>query len=301
MRRGLGYGVDAKRSSGKTQRTSSGAARVSEDEDQGDSDEMDEHAVEAIDLSEGMGIIRGRNGRPPTKVTTLLRRVEVLAEISFVPLEGRVDARAARQSVRALQPRQVIVLGGPKQGDETEPTLVDEVTLLAEAATSFVTDKKPIPRPSDMETCELEVGHAAYAVRLIDTAYQPREEKEAGKEPPPPIEMYEAKLGACHVSLLDAVATGQKVALDGSIVLAPRVGSNDDSPKIYLSDGDILLTDLRSEMIAAGMKAEYRANQLVINGKIIVKKEGDSLEVEGPLCEDFYKVRSAVCGQFITL
>ena len=69
----------------------------------------------------------------------------------------------------------------------------------------------------------------------------------------------------------------QQVALDRSVVLAPRVGSNDNSPKIYLSDGDILLTDLRSEMIAGGMKAEYRANQLVIIGNITVKKDGDSL------------------------
>jgi hypothetical protein len=33
--------------------------------------------------------------------------------VSFIPLEGRVDVR---QSVRALQPRQVVVLGGPAKG-----------------------------------------------------------------------------------------------------------------------------------------------------------------------------------------
>ena len=99
--------------------------------------EDDEQALEASDLSEGTGIIRGRNGRPPTKVTTVPRRVEVLAEIAFVPLEGRVDARAARQSVRALQPRQVIVLGGPMRENSEKSELPlevqDEVTILAEA------------------------------------------------------------------------------------------------------------------------------------------------------------------------
>jgi hypothetical protein len=307
-KRGLGYGVDAPgRKSMSFSSVGATGARVTDDEDEDGSDELDEQAVEAIDLSEGGGIIRGRNGRPPTKVTTISRKIEVLAEISFIPLEGRVDARAARQSVRALQPRQVVVLGGPK-GNDCDETIIDEVSLLAEAAKSFVTDKKPILVPSDGETAELDVGHAAYAVRIIDAPYQTREAQSSGVEAPLSVEPFEAKLGACIVSLLDSVATGQKVALDGSIVLAPRMtASADDAPKLYLSDGEVLLTDLRAELIGAGMKAEYSAHsgfaQLVVNGKIVVKKASDLglFDIEGPLCEDFYAVRSVICRQFVTL
>jgi hypothetical protein len=227
-------------------------------------------------LSEGRGIIRGRNGRQPTKVGCVPRLLQVFAEIAYIPLEGRVDSRAARQSVRALQPRQVVVLGGSKPtpttvmedersaDDDDEDTdamlameVVDEVHLLAEAAESFATTNRDVQTPSDLETVELEVGHAAYSVRLIDTPYRTKEEKELNDEIPEAIELYEAKLGACSVSLLDYVATGQKVALDGSIVLAPRP-TNSSHPAIYLSDGEVLLTDLRSELIAQGMKAEYR-------------------------------------------
>jgi hypothetical protein len=302
MRRGFGYGADT-RSTAKVSRSTS--ARVSEDEDQDGADEMDEQALEAVDLSEGNGIIRGRSGRPPTKVSIIPRRVEVLAEVSYVPLEGRVDARAARQSVRALQPRQVVVLGGPA-GDSKKDGFVDEVTLLAEAAVAFATGNKHVHTPLDGETAELDVGHAAYAVRLVNNPYLTREEKETVEDSPEPIEPFEAKLGACTVSLLDFVATGQKVALDGSIVLAPR-RSSDTTPSIYVSDGDVLLTDLRAELIAQGMKAEYSAHsgysKLLVNGKIVVKKEQDGgrMNVEGPLCEDFYIVRSVVCGQYITL
>ena len=184
---------------------------------------------------------------------------------------------------------------------------VDEVSLLAEAAQSFLTTNNKVPTPSDKDMVELEVGHAAYSVRLIDTPYRTKDEKEKEEEPPAPIELYEAKLGACAVSLLDFVATGQKVALDGSIVLAPRAKSNSKQPSIYVSDGEVLLTDLRSELIAQGMKAEYTVkagySQLVVNGTIIVKKDQDSgrINVEGPLCEDFFTVRSVVCGQYVTL
>lgn len=316
MRRGLGYGVDGagpgagNRGARVGGGAGTGAARVSEDEDDGDLlDKADEQAAEAIDLSEGTGIIRGRNGRPPIKVTTVTKRLDVLAEILYLPLEGRVDARAARQSVRALQPRQVVVLGGPKRpGDEGAPTLVDEVTLLANAAATVATDKLPILTPSDGETAELNVGHAAYSVRIVDAPYLSRADREAGKEAAIPEEPFEVKLGPCTVSLLDAVATGQMVAADGSIVLAPRSApTKDDSPRIYVSDGDVLLTDLRAELIASGMKAEYSAHagyaQLVVNGTITVKKSSDTgeIEVEGPVCQDFYLVRSLVCRQFVTL
>ena len=303
MRRGFGYGVESRSS---TKGGIPGAARVSEDEDQDESDEMDEQALEAVDLSEGKGIIRGRNGRAPTKVTTVPRKLEVLAEISYVPLEGRMDARAARQSVRALQPRQVIVLGGPA-ADMPNETLVDEVTSLAEAAKSYATDKKEVLTPSDGSTAELDVGHPAYGVRLINTPYRTREEKETSETAPEPVEPFETKLGVCTVSLVDCVATGQKVAADGSTVLAPRQRSADDAPSVYLSEGEVLLTDLRAELIAEGMKAEYSTrsgySQLVVNGKVVVKKEKDSgrIAVEGPLCEDFYTVRSIVCGQYVTL
>ena len=87
--------------------------------DAGQNDIGDEEmALEAADLSEGNGIICGRNNRPPVKLSTESRRVEVLAEITFIPLEGRVDARAARQSVRVLQPRQVVILGRGNPADK---------------------------------------------------------------------------------------------------------------------------------------------------------------------------------------
>lgn len=371
MKRGFGYGVTdnaanssgggkKKKSNNKSIKMVSGSSRVvSEDEDQDDVDtEYDEQELEALDLSEGTGIIRGRNGRQPIKVSSVYRQVEVLAEISYVPgLEGRVDARAARQSVRALQPREVIVLGGTKQqqhhddddyqdeniskkeeGSNDEiPTLIDEVTLLAEAAKSFATGSKSVLTPSDGETAELEIGHAAYSVRLIDTPYVSSIEKEReGYEPSQPIELYETKVGSCSASLLDYVANGQKVAIDGSIVLAPRkhimpehwISSDIDHihPPVYVSDGEVLLTDLRSELIAQGMKAEYSSHsgysQLLVNGKIVVRKDAQqqhndnnanndesnntgndigNISIEGPLCEDFYLVRSIVGGQFVVL
>lgn len=275
-------------------------------------DTPDEMELEALDLSEGKGIVRGRNGRPPMKVTTVPRMLEVLAEIAYVPLEGRVSSRAARQSVRALQPGQVIILGGAA-GEESTDMALDEVKMLADSVKAYITNSESVVTPSNGEVAELDVGHAAYSVRLIDTPYVPPEEmaeREENDDLPVPMEPFEAQLGEYTVSLFDCVATGRKVAADGSIVLAPRPFSKEiqkHQPNIFVSKGEVLLTDLRAELIAEGMKAAYSTRpgyaQLVVNGKVIVKKDQESgkINIEGPLCEDFYKIRSIVCGQFVTL
>ncbi len=304
-RRGLGFGADGRPVLGGL--SSAGGKTDAGKDGLGDGDMAveDEFALEAADLSEGTGIIRGRNNRPPVKVTTEPRHLEVLAEVVYVPLEARVDARAARQSIRALQPRQVVILGAGDPSSSISTHSTNDASILS----YVVGGRDSIYAPTDGETTELSVGHAAYAVRLIDTMYMTAEEKAkhlAAGDEIPNIEPYEAKVGDCSVSLLDSVATGQKVAADGSIVLAPRGDAKQNRTNVMLSHGDVLLTDLRAEVIAQGMKAEYSAHagysQLVVNGRIVVRKEqGGQINVEGPLCEDFFKVRSVVCGRYLVL
>lgn len=305
-RRGLGFGADGR--SGKGAAGAPGQDNANSGEIVGDSIN-EELAQEAEDLSEGTGIIRGRNGRAPVKLSTEPTRLEVLAEIAYIPLEARVDARAARQSIRALQPRQVVILGaGGSTGKDSHGVNFNKPTH--DLLSYVVGGRESTFAPTDGETVELSVGHAAYAVRLIDTPYMTNEEKQkillAGEEIPN-VEPNDAKVGGCTVSLLDCVATGQKVAADGSIVLAPRGISQGKRPNVMLSDGDVLLTDLRSEVIAQGMKAEYSAHagysQLIVNGRIVVRKDQESgqINVEGPLCQDFFTVRRVVCGQYVQI
>merc|ERR1711957_144230 len=168
--------------------------------------------------------------------------------------------------------------------------------------------------PMDGETVQMSVGNAAYGVRLVDTPYLTQEEQEemelAGQDFPAAVEPYEAKIGDCSVSLVDLVATGKKWTVDGSLVLAPRPRKGTSSlmqPSLMLSTREVLLTDLRVELTALGMKAQYGAlsgySQLIVNGKVIVRKDNATgkLDVEGPLCSDFYAVRSVVCGQYVTI
>jgi Cleavage and polyadenylation factor 2 C-terminal len=306
-RRGFGYGTGGlKTVNWRTTSQFAGPARIPDDEFGGgsrsprkrpseahDLSKGSDQSAEAFDLSEGNGIVRSWGGRPPMKVSTVVREIDVLAEIAYIPLEGRVDSRSARQSVRALQPRQVIVLGGPKK-DTTISSLADEVALLAEAAASVATSGETVHTPSDGETIVVPIGHPAYAARIVHPSDSIAESSRV------------CNLGHCQIRRFDTLATGQKVALDGSTVLAP-VSFCESGQFVYLSDGEVFLLDLRSDLIASGMKAEYSSRagytQLLVNGKVVVRKYSESalIEVDGPLCQDFFSVRSLVCALFSAL
>jgi len=108
------------------------------------------------------------------------RKLEVLAEAVFIPLEGKADAKAARQSVRALQPRQVVIIGGGQQPVclnagkfKLNKDYPGEAALLADTVRAFLRGghASRVMLPSAGEVVELSVGHAAYPVRLIDKPY----------------------------------------------------------------------------------------------------------------------------------
>ena len=213
----------------------------------------DERALEVSDLSDGRGIVRGRNGRPPSKVSVVPRRMDVLAEVSYVPLEGRADARAARNTVRALRPRNLVVVGGTGGG---AAGLFDALARGGEGGGGGGGDgdQQGGHAPCDGETAEVSVGHAAYGARLVDAPYLTREEREAAAAAgedgaAAAVEPAESKVGECTVSLVDYVATGKKWAVDGSVVLAPRrrsVGGGEERPSLMLSTREVLLSEYRS-------------------------------------------------------
>ncbi|KAL3822475.1 hypothetical protein ACHAXA_006903 [Cyclostephanos tholiformis] len=309
LRRGLGFGPDGTKA--PVDSAGASAELVSDDGDRGD-EAINEKMLEVADLSNGKGIIKGRNGRPAIKVSVIPRRLEVLAEVVYTPMEGRVDARAARQSVRALQPRHLVIIGGPRSNslllaDALRATTITPASIQSKGYREKGTSSAHVTKNG--ETVKLSVGHAAYKVRLVDTPYLTKEEKiDVAEKEIETVQPYEAKIGDCTVSLVDFVATGKKWAVDGSIVLAPRRHQDTlNQPSLMLSTKEVLLTDLRAEVTALGMKAEYGAlsgySQLVVNGKIIIRKDNATgkLHVEGPLCSDFYSVRSVVCGQYVTI
>jgi len=60
--------------------------------------------------------------------------------------------------------------------------------------------------------------------------------------------------------------------------------------------GDVKLSNLNQALAKAGLPSQFVAGRLLVKGSLLVSRQGDDgqLMVEGPLCDDYFKVRDVV-------
>ena len=70
-------------------------------------------------------------------------------------------------------------------------------------------------------------------------------------------------------------------------------------PAVFVSFGEVQLTQLSSAFKKAGMATSFAAAKLTVNDSIEVTKDKDGqIKIEGPLSEDYFAVRNVVYKQF---
>lgn len=65
--------------------------------------------------------------------------------------------------------------------------------------------------------------------------------------------------------------------------------------------GDVKLSEVKQALAAAGVPSEFRGGgRLVVGGSLTVRRDGPEgqLVMEGPLCDDYFKVRDVVYSQY---
>jgi len=63
--------------------------------------------------------------------------------------------------------------------------------------------------------------------------------------------------------------------------------------------GDVKLSNFRHILQEKGFKTEFRKGALVVNGCVALRKDSEqSLHVEGPVSDDYYKVREILYEQY---
>lgn len=64
--------------------------------------------------------------------------------------------------------------------------------------------------------------------------------------------------------------------------------------------GDVKLSALKKALGDAGISADFYAGMLVCQSRVLVKSNGPAgqLLLEGPLCEDYYRVRDVMYTQY---
>ncbi|WIA39617.1 hypothetical protein OEZ86_005699 [Tetradesmus obliquus] len=124
-------------------------------------------------------------------------------------------------------------------------------------------------------------------------------------------EHFEAAAAADAVEGSSAAAAaaggGEAMDVDGSAALddaaaaavAAAAAAVGDHGGIFI--GDVKLSEVKQALAAVGVPSEFRpGGRLVVGGSLVVRRDGPKgqLLMEGPLCEDYFKVRDVVYSQY---
>jgi cleavage and polyadenylation specificity factor subunit 2 len=82
----------------------------------------------------------------------------------------------------------------------------------------------------------------------------------------------------------DLESTEEKLVLD----VAPSESIRFHKPVMI---GDLKLSEFRTLLVSRGFSAEFVSGALIVNGRVIVRKDGRNLKLEGGINADYFSVR----------
>jgi hypothetical protein len=106
-----------------------------------------------------------------------------------------------------------------------------------------------------------------------------------------------------HVDGVEAMDIDRAAAASSGGSVASRL---DDAAAAVVGDhggifiGDVKLSEVKQALAAVGVPSEFRGGRLVVGGSLVVRRDGPEgqLLMEGPLSDDYFKVRDVVYSQY---
>lgn len=225
---------------------------------------------------------------PPTKCVVEPVMLDINANVRFIDFEGRSDGEAIKKIISTIRAREVILVRGSAAASNH---------LAEYCRTSMSMPPDAIHTPAQGDTVDVTKEGHIYQARIKDSLvsslnfFKVRDSELAWIEADVRVEEAEAAQAAQRAVRGDLVPT-----LD-----VPR-----GAPELLEHDtvfvGEPKLSDLKLVLQQRGMTAEFSGGILIVNGQVaLVKTEGGKLLLEGCMCEDYYKVRELLYGQYAIL
>jgi cleavage and polyadenylation specificity factor subunit 2 len=184
------------------------------------------------------------------------------------------------------------------------PTLITITSSISSCRSAIgpVADQLPIDLESDTAVLHLNLRDVLfeelefedigdYSVAYVDAQMQVRKQADAAAAA-------SAAGGAAKAVAL--TAEEMKPALQP---LAAGVKPQGHSA-VMLSMGDIKLSKMKAVLNKQGLSAEFHMGQLRCSGHITLRKERDEsnhIVIDGPLCDEYYRIRDLLYSQFVIL
>ncbi|KAL6906173.1 hypothetical protein ACP4OV_003774 [Aristida adscensionis] len=214
----------------------------------------------------------------PSKVVSNEMTVQVKCSLAYMDFEGRSDGRSVKSVIAHVAPLKLVLVHGSAEATEhLKMHFAKNADLHVYA-------------PQIEETIDVTSDLCAYKVQLSEKLMS---------------NIISKKLGEHEIAWVDA-----KVGkADEKLILLPP--SSTPPPHKSVLVGDLKLADFKQFLANKGWQVEFAGGALRCGEYITVRKIGDSsqkgstgsqqLVIEGPLCEDYYKIRELLYSQFYLL
>ncbi|XP_078435387.1 cleavage and polyadenylation specificity factor 100 [Wolffia australiana] len=215
----------------------------------------------------------------PSKVVSNEMTVPVKCGLVYMDFEGRSDGRSIKSILSHVAPlKLVLVHGSAEATDHLKQHCLKHLC-------------QHVYAPKVEETIDVTSDLSAYKVQLSERLMS---------------DVLFKKLGDYEIAWVD----GEVEKADDTLSLLPL--SSPPSPHKSVLVGDLKLADLKQLLSSKGIQVEFSGGALRCGEHVTVRKVGDSAQkggatgtqqvvVEGPLSEEFYKIREHLYSMFYVL
>ncbi|XP_057446178.1 cleavage and polyadenylation specificity factor subunit 2 [Lotus japonicus] len=216
----------------------------------------------------------------PSKVISDERTVQVRCSLVYMDFEGRSDGRSIKNILSHVAPLKLVLVHGSAEATEH----------LKQHCLKNVCPH--VYAPQIEETIDVTSDLCAYKVQLSEKLMS---------------NVLFKKLGDYEVAWVDA-EVGK--AENDTLSLLPVSGATPPHKSVLV--GDLKLADFKQFLSSKGVQVEFAGGALRCGEYVTVRKVGDASQkgagsgtqqiiIEGPLCEDYYKIREYLYSQFYLL
>lgn len=264
----------------------------SEWDDFGEVINPDDYIIKDEDMDQAAMHIGGDDGKldegsaslildtKPSKVVSNELTVQVKCSLIFIDYEGRADGRSIKTILSHVAPLKLVLVHGSAEGTEH----------LKQHCLKHVCPH--VYTPQIEETIDVTSDLCAYKVQLSEKLMS---------------NVLFKKLGDYEIAWVDAEVGKTE---NGMLSLLPI--STPAPPHKSVLVGDLKMADLKPFLSSKGIQVEFAGGALRCGEYVTIRKVGPAgqkgggsgtqqIVIEGPLCEDYYKIRAYLYSQFYLL
>ncbi|XP_050251747.1 cleavage and polyadenylation specificity factor subunit 2 [Quercus robur] len=216
----------------------------------------------------------------PSKVVSNELTVHVKCSLIYMDFEGRSDGRSIKSILSQVAPLKLVLVHGSAEATEH----------LKQHCLKHVCPH--VYAPHIEETIDVTSDLCAYKVQLSEKLMSNVLFKKLGDYE---IAWVDAEVGKTDSGMLSLLPCSNAAPLHKSVLV-----------------GDLKMADFKQFLASKGVQVEFAGGALRCGEYVTIRKVGDASQkgggsglqqilIEGPLCEDYYKIRDYLYSQFFLL